>query len=155
MSTNDESYDAASVVARLASLIPDAPASEFVTPEQLVSHFCLTVLEPCSRSHGWQPLKGRPGTRRATGFCGFSGGRSDQLETGFDDGYDYMGYLDERGWRALDGIGDWPYNVWLFWPARDGQPTALAQYIEGDLTVWQFETLEDAQAFLGSLPDAA
>lgn len=146
MSSSNESYDGASVVARLAGLVPDAPESEFVTPERLVSCFCNAAL---------RPVADHPGASRARGFCGFNGSRGGPLETGFDDGYDYLGYLDEHGWRALDDVGNWPYDVWVFWPARDGQPATLAQYLEGDLTVWQFESYDGVKAFLRSLLAAA
>lgn len=116
--------------------------TDLVTPERLIARFC----------DGTETrIKG--GARRK-GFCGYSGGRGDSLLTGFDDGYEFMGYLEARGWRAIAEKGDWPYVVYLYWPARDGTSAAICEYCEADFTIWTFDTPGGAQAFYKTLRNA-
>jgi hypothetical protein len=90
---------------------------------------------------------------KSEGFCGYIGGSGDELVTGFDDGYTFMGYLQERGWRALHGKGNWPYVVVLRYVAEPGRHV-LARYIEADFTVWIADTPEALRAGHAALPDA-
>ena len=141
-------YDKASLVAQLAGATE--PATEPVTPEQLIKRFCAPSLSG--------DLVAAAGTTRedgatvSRGHCGYIGGRGDSMVVGFDDGYSFMGYLGDRGWTALHEKGDWPYVVYLAYAPRE--PYAIVEYCEADLTVWTFETGEDAQAFYKSLKDA-
>jgi hypothetical protein len=143
------SHDAASVVAQLAGLAAGA-ADESVTPEQLIERFCDPSL-PGDLVAEAGTSEGPDGTV-SRGHCGYVGGRGDAMVVGFDDGYDFMGYLGERGWEPLPAKGDWPYVVYLAHKAR--APYAIAEYCEADLTIWTFKTGEDAQAFYKSLKDA-
>lgn len=71
--------------------------------------------------------------------------------TGFDDGYDFMGNMQAAGWRPLTSKGDWPLVVYMRWPATTDTKEAIAEYLEGDLTVWQFENHEQAKQFFTTL----
>jgi hypothetical protein len=144
-------YDAASIVGQMAGL--DEPTPRTVTPEQLAARF--------STAAGAQELRADPGTSTnaegvviSRGFCGYNGERSDDsFVSGFDDGYDFLGNLQAVGWRSLAGKGDWPYVVYVRWPARGETKEAIAEYCEGDLTVWQFENHEQATRFYATLRD--
>lgn len=146
---SDERHDAASVVGQMAGL-GAKPAPEPVTPEQLAKAFTTNVPEGLVGQTGAE----RDDAKRCTiyrGFCGYSGGRGDSLETGFDDGYDFMGYLEGHGWQALAAKGDWPYVVYVAYKARE--PYAIASYVECDFTLWIFDDGQAAQAFYRELPD--
>jgi hypothetical protein len=144
-------YDAASIVGQMAGLDPSTGTP--VTPEQLAASFCRPAVA--------QGLIADPGTRTtpegtvvSRGFCGYNGQRSDDfLVSGFDDGYDFMGNLESTGWRALAAKGDWPYIVYMRWPATTDTKEAIAEYCEGDLTVWQFENHQQAKTFYATLRD--
>jgi hypothetical protein len=144
-------YDVASIVGRMAGL--DESTRTPVTPEQLVAHFCTPAVA--------QGLIADPGTRTnakgiivSRGFCAYNGQRSDDpFVSGFDDGYDFMGNLEASGWRVLAAKGDWPLVVYMRWPASGDTKEAIAEYREGDLTVWQFENHEQAKTFYASLRD--
>jgi hypothetical protein len=144
-------YDAASIVGQMAGL--DQSPGTPVTPEQLAARFCTMAAA--------QGLRADPGTSTdakgtviSRGFCGYTGESSDDfLVSGFDDGYDFMGNLEASGWRALASKGDWPYVVYMRWPARADTREAIAEYCEGDLTVWQFETHQQAKALYAALRD--
>ena len=129
----DDGHDAASVIGQMAGLGADKPKPVRVTPANLIGRFCT--------DRGVT----KNGDKIAIGHCGYMGGRGDGMAVGFDDGYDFMGYLDERGWKSLPEFGDWPYVVWLVW-AREGE-LALAQYCEGDLTVWNFASRAELAEF--------
>ena len=146
-------YDAAAVVGQTAGLTSPA---EPVPPERLIEAFCTN--QPHIASYvgdvGRTTVKERVTINR--GFCGYNGARNDDsLVTGFDDGYDFMGYLQDRGWRPLPAKGDWPYVVYLRWVPRDGDGTspAIVEYCEADFTIWTFATPGDAQAHYGTLRD--
>jgi hypothetical protein len=62
-----------------------------------------------------------------------------------------MGHLQAAGWRSLAAKGDWPHVVYLRWPATADTKEAIAEYCEGDLTIWQFENHEQAKAFYATL----
>jgi hypothetical protein len=64
-----------------------------------------------------------------------------------------MENLQAAGRRVLVAKGDWPYVVYVRWPARGGTKEAIAEYCEGDLTVWQFENHEQAKTFYATLRD--
>lgn len=136
-------HDTASVVAGLAS---EGERKSPLTPAQLVKRFC-------DESLGGD-LVAWAGTRRegdkttSHGFAGFDG------RQGYDDGYDFMGDLMERGWRALPDKGDWPLVVYIAY-VRKGGPFAIAEYCEGDLSVWEFETLEGTKAFYATIDGTA
>jgi hypothetical protein len=146
--TPPDRYDANSLAAQLAGMTE--PAKELVTPEQLIERFCDPSLSgdlvaeagTAERPHGTV-------SRR---HCGYAGGRGDSIVVGFDDGYDSIGYLGDRGWEPLPAKGDWPYVVYLAYKPRE--PYAIAEYCEADLTVWTFTTGEAAHAFYRSLKDA-
>ena len=141
-------YDAASIVGQMAGLDDSKP--KHITPAQLAASFCTAAA---------QGLRADPGTTTnpegiitSRGFCGYNGERSDNpLVCGFDDGYDFMGNLQAAGWRALPSKGDWPYVVYLRWSATADTKEAIAEYCEGDLTVWQFESHQQAKTFYATL----
>lgn len=130
-------HDAISAVTALAP-----PATQRIRPGTLIRRFCRPV-RPTPRHHA-----------TAQGFCGYTGGRGDSLLTGFDDGYDFLGYMEEHGWRALPSYGDWPYVVYLAWRDTGAGITAITEYCEADLTVWLFQTHAAARAFLRTLREA-
>jgi hypothetical protein len=140
---------AADNVARLAGLTePQTP----VPPSVLIARFCT----PGPQLEGLVSRAGtsvEDGITVSRGYCGYLGGRGDYLTTGFDDGYCFMSYLGDRGWLDLPAKGDWPYVVYLRWPA-DEEREALCEYCEADLTVWQFDTHAAAAAFYAGLRDA-
>jgi hypothetical protein len=105
-------------------------------PATLVSRFCQSV-ETDNLQHG-AVLQGR-------GFCGWTG----QGSLGYDDGYYFMGDLEERGWRAIASRGDWPYVVYCWW-AKDGE-YAVCEYCEADFSIWVFNDIEKARAFVKTL----
>lgn len=127
-----------------------------VTPGQLIEAFC------SDRDHGYVGATAserveEDGTRISRGFCGYNGRRDtkDSLLTGFDTGYDLMGYLEERGWRALSSKGDWPYVIYLRWAGTEEKPGgAIVEYCEADFTVWEFATATAAHALYATLRDA-
>ncbi|MBJ7469703.1 MAG: hypothetical protein JHD16_00295 [Solirubrobacteraceae bacterium] len=143
----DQTHDATSIVAQIAGLSTSRATP--ITAAQLVDRFC---------SGADTEYLGRPACchRRDDtiaadiddGFCGYSGGRGDELVTGFDDGYAFMGYLADRGWRSLPSLGDWPYVVYLVRRGSDREQPALVRYVEADLTVWRFDTVDDLRRFL-------
>lgn len=147
MTDHDEGqHDAASVVGQMAGL---GEQKEPVPPERLIKAFCESVEPGLVADSG---VKQEAGRTTARGFCGYNGRDvSDPLLSGFDDGYAFMGFLEEHGWRALVAKGDWPYVVYLGY--RHRPPWAIAEYCEADLTVWTFENGEAAQAFYKTLRD--
>jgi hypothetical protein len=128
-------HDAASIVARIAGLDTTAPTT--VTPAQLVERFC----DPTRRTV-------EEGVVIDRGFCGFDGSR------GFDDGYDFMGYLDGRtGWRCLSEVGDWPHHFFATrHPSGDEARWTIIEYCEADLVVRRFDSQQRARAFYDTLP---
>lgn len=144
-------HDAASNVGRLAGL---TEASTPVPPSALIARFCGDAAAAgMTHAHGLR-RDDKHNAMKARGFCGFMGGRGDSLVTGFDDGYDFMGFLGDRGWRDLPAKGDWPYVVWMRWPASKDEPDTLIEYCEADLSVWQFDARDAAQAFYKAIKDA-
>lgn len=142
-------HDATSIVGQLAGITNEAAKLAAVTPAELIGRFCNEqarglVADPGSKV-------GEDGTETARGHCGYCGGRGDSIVTGFDDGYDFMGYLSDRGWKPIAAKGDWPYVVYMTYDPRE--PYAIAEYCEGDLTVWTFANVETARAHLRGLRD--
>lgn len=169
---NNDGHDAASIVGRMAGLGDQEPKPP-VTPSQLVQRFCADtsamraaaagdasaaeVRERLKDMSPDPPVGDRSDAKSLTryrGFCGYMGGRGDMMVTGFDDGYTFMGYLGERGWRDLPRKGDWPYVVYLRWPARDDEPETIIEYCEADLTVWQFDNHDAAVAFYNTIKES-
>lgn len=71
-----------------------------------------------------------------------------------DDGYSDMEAEAGRGWAAVSGwgrdgwdLGDWPYVVLYVRPDR----ADLLQIVEGDRTLWHFDTAEDRDAAIDYL----
>lgn len=153
MST-DQTYDAASIVGQAAGLERTDPQAP-ITAAQLVKRFC---------SGADAEYLGRPASSRrrdddaradiAEGFCGYVGGHGDNLITGYDDGYTFMGHLSAHGWRPLADLGDWPYVVYLFRNGQNDERPTLARYLEADLTVWEFDDLQAAKAFIAQVADS-
>jgi hypothetical protein len=133
-------HDAASVVGQMAGLGDELrPPPKPVPPGRLIAAFC-----------------GNEANGVATGFCGYNGTGGDTLTSGFDDGYSFLGWLQERGWRSLHAKGDWPYLVYMAWTGPTegvGEVLAIAEYCEADLTVWTFETRDELKAHYASLKD--
>jgi hypothetical protein len=134
-------HDATTVVGQLAGT-DGGEQAEPITPERLIGRFCSSPV----RHEG-------DAFSKAIGFCGYNGHNvDDAFLSGFDDGYDFMGHLGDRGWQPLHAKGDWPYVVYMAYRARE--PYAIAEYCEADLTVWTFDSGEAAQAFYRELRDA-
>jgi hypothetical protein len=148
-----DDYDAAAIVGQFAGL-DDKETSAALTPSTLIKRFCGTEVSAVySQSHAPQRDEALD-AMVSRGFCGYIGGLGEPLDTGFGDGWEFMGYLQSRGWRPLPTKGDWPYLAYLHWPARDGEPEAIISYCEADLTVWQFTSHEAANVFYRSLEAA-
>lgn len=142
-------YGAASLVGRMAGLSGSEPAPDRVTPDELVAAFCGEAANGMVADRGTSETDGIKTNR---GWCGFRGGRGEGLAVGFDDGYDFLGYLGDRGWTALPGKGDWPYVVYLV--TRVGETYAIASYCETDLTVSEFPSKAQFDEFYAGLDDA-
>lgn len=114
-----------------------------IAPEALAAQFCGDWREEAD------------GTRTASGFCGFTGGRGHGFDghCGYDDGYEWMSDLLGRGWRPLPEKGDWPYLVYLSWPSAPGGRPAIAEYCEADLTIWTFPDVAAAKLHYRGLKD--
>jgi hypothetical protein len=131
----------------MAGLNSGEPAKKPVTPEDLIRRFC------DGRAAG---LAADPGTTEtdgvkvSRGWCGYIGGRGDSMVVGFDEGYDFLGYLTARGWKALHEKGDWPYVVYLY--SRCSEKRTIIGYCEGDLTIRTFDNSDQAREFYDSLP---
>ncbi|HET8956168.1 MAG TPA: hypothetical protein VFN18_10975 [Solirubrobacterales bacterium] len=122
----------------------EAPAVAPLTPEQLIERFCHVgdvgdLAIPTLKD----------GVLTCEGFCGYLGGRGDSMAVGFDDGYDFLDYLAARGWRPLAEKREWPLTVYLSYRA-EGQ-RAIATYIEGDLTISQFDCEERYREYYDSI----
>jgi hypothetical protein len=143
-------HDAVSVVGQMAGLKSrSGRRPEKVTPERLIKAFC------GENTAGRMPDPGeteKDGVKTARGHSGYIGGRGDSLAVGFDDGYDFMGYLSEGGWKPLDEKGDWPYVVYML--TKHDESYAVAEYCEGDLVVTVLPTQEKTKAFYAGLRDA-
>jgi hypothetical protein len=144
-------HDAASVVGQQAGLTGAAPTPDPVTPEQLAERFGHAAAELVGDRRGhYRDDEFR--FDRWRGFCGYMGGRGDSLIVGFDDGYSFMGYLEERGWRAIPSKGDWPYLVYLYWPGTDASPKpAIVEYCEADFSLWVFDDRDAMKALARTL----
>lgn len=110
-------------------------------PEALIEAYCQTPPgEHFAARYGTKTIEND--VERSTGFCGFLGYldvEGARVAYGFDDGYSFIGALEEGGWKALASKGDWPYLVYMLWrPTADSDRFAIAEYCEGDLTVWVF-----------------
>lgn len=135
-------YDAASIVGQLGGLSTEAPAPP-VTPDELIARFATS-----------QQRREEQQLTIHRGFCGLTViGSRDPMVSGFDDGYDFMGFLTERGWRHLPAKGDWPYVVYLRWGGDDDRHV-LIEYCECDFTAWVCDTHEAAQTLYRGLRDA-
>lgn len=139
-------HDALSVIGQLAGLGEGTPAPEPITPEQLIEAFCTGRDSHYSGNLGWHDIDAE-GNAVYRGFCGYNGRRDtqDSLLTGFDDGYDFMGHLQERGWAADSRMGEWPYVVFLH--LRTPGRFVTVSYCEADLTVTEFPTREAQEAY--------
>lgn len=143
-------HDAASVVGQMAGLNSHSGSRpEKVTPDKLIEAFCGESAAGRIPDPG---VTAKDDVKTARGHCGYVGGRGDSLMTGFDDGYDFMGYLGERGWKPLYEKGDWPYVVFML--TKHDESYAVAEYCEGDLVVKVLPTQEKTTAFYEGLRDA-
>ena len=142
-------YDAASLVGRMAGLSGRDPAPDRVTPAQLVVAFCGERADGMTADRGTSE---KDGVKTSRGWCGLRGGRGESLAVGFDDGYDFLGYLGDRGWTPLPAKGDWPYVVYL--ATRVNETYAIASYCETDLTVSEFPSKAKFDEFYAGLKDA-
>lgn len=122
---------------------------DLVLPAQLVARFCGEAARGIRADPGTSTEGGITTSR---GFCGYIGGRGDGMVTGFDEGYDWMDYLFSRGWRPLAEKGDWPFRIYMLWRHK-GQKTVIAEYVEGDLTIWEFATPELMKTHYAGLSD--
>lgn len=73
------------------------------------------------------------------------------------DGYEDMEAEEGRGWTAISGwardgydLGDWPYVTIYTRPEWDGK-FPLLQIVEGDRTLWSFDTEADREAAIDYL----
>ncbi|HEX4732504.1 MAG TPA: hypothetical protein VH299_14635 [Solirubrobacterales bacterium] len=143
-------HNAASIVGQAAGLGGSAvPRPDHISPEQLIEAFCNESAAGLVADPG---VSESDGVRTGRGWCGYRGGRGDSIAVGFDDGYDFLGYLSERGWRPLASKGDWPYVVYMV-AAFDGG-YAVAEYCETDLTMTILPTRHQLETFCGELRDA-
>lgn len=126
-------------------------ATAQVSPQELIDHFCGDAATGLVADPGVSEVDG---VKKARGFCGYNGRRdSNRLLTGFDDGYDWMEFLGERGWAALPAKGEWPYLVYMQFRPKESEEVAIAEYCEGDLTIWMFATPDVAKRHYADLKD--
>lgn len=71
------------------------------------------------------------------------------------DGYSDMEHESKKGWKLVAGwgrdgwdLGDWPYVSFL---VRKGDRFELMQIVEGDRSVWEFDTQPDLYAAIDYL----
>jgi hypothetical protein len=141
-----DGHEASSVAGQFAGLY-STPPTDIVGPDHLVLAFCTDRdaaylgHDPSGKGHDTEI-----GYVYQRGFCGYNGRRdtNDPLLTGFDDGYEFMGYLQDHGWSADHTMGDWPYVVFLHFKSN---PLIMASYCEGDFTLLQFPDAAAKQAF--------
>ena len=142
-------HDHLSIAGQIAGAgAPAGSNRDPITPEQLIEAFCGERAAGLVADPG---ITGADGRRTARGWCGYRGGRGEGLAVGFDDGYDFLGRLSDRGWRPLPEKGDWPYVVYLLATFDGGH--AVAEYCEADLTVTILPTKDELASFLGELRD--
>jgi len=143
-------HDAASVAAQTAGAGTGGSGVDKVPPAKLIERFCGEEARGLAADPGTREENGR---RVSRGWCGFNGTRSDDpMVSGFDEGYDLLGGLAERGWRQLPAKGDWPLVIYMAWPGL-GDIEAILEYVEGDLVIWEFENHDDAITFYRTLKD--
>ncbi|HXS33140.1 MAG TPA: hypothetical protein VN758_05120 [Solirubrobacterales bacterium] len=118
-----------------------------LTPEKLIARFCGPLASGLRADPG--TTEQEDGTRVSRGWCGYVGGRGDALAVGFQEGYEFMDYLGERGWEFVHDKGNWPYVMYGVWQA--GEKRAIIEYCEGDLTLWEFADQAKAREFAEGL----
>lgn len=115
-------------------------------PEKLIRRFC----KPAATGLAAESDTATDGSKTVSqGWCGYIGGNGDPMLVGFQDGYEFMGYLADRGWIGVHDKGNWPYVIYLVW--RHQGEVAIIEYCEGDLTLWQFADLAEATTFADTL----
>jgi hypothetical protein len=143
-------HDAASVAGSMAGLGGEAPPEQ-VDPAKLIERFCGDEARGLAADPG--TTERADGVKVSRGWCGYSGnGSHDPIEAGFDEGYDFMGTLRERGWKEMSAKGDWPYVVYMQWLGRPGE-FVIAEYCEADLTIWVFPSAESMRTHYEGLKD--
>ncbi|HEY5052538.1 MAG TPA: hypothetical protein VII45_03930 [Solirubrobacterales bacterium] len=131
----------------------DTASIVLTPPEKVIERFCDASLG--GDLVDWAGTRAGDGLTVSRGFCGYLGGSGLGFDCGYDEGYDFMADLMDRGWEALDAKGNWPLVVYLKWrPRRPAERPAIAMYCEGDLTVWVFDSPEIARRHYAALPDA-
>jgi hypothetical protein len=129
------------LIARMVGL-DQAQPEQLLTPDFLITTYCA----PGMRT-GFREAERREHSDWQAGFIGWTSG-----EHGYDDGYSYMEALIASGWLPRPELGDWPYVIYLIWPARPTDPRyAIAHYCEGDFGIEVFDDKPSAQAGLRAL----
>jgi hypothetical protein len=144
-------YDAHSILGRFGGLDDSDVRIQEWSPKTLINRFCSAEAADLTPKYG--TIVTDEGILVGSGRCGFNGLRSDVgLISGFEDGYDFMGQLNEHGWRDLPSRGDWPYVVYMLW-LKQAEPPALCCYCEADFNCWVFEDTEKLKRFVATLPE--
>lgn len=143
-------HDATSIIGQMAGMAPVAHSA--ATVEQLVERFCSGSDADYSGCSACVPRRDdNLAADIYDGFCGYVGGEGDELVTGFDDGYAFMGYLADRGWHPLNEVGQWPYVVYLMRFGEGDELPAVVSYTEADLRVMRFDSLDDLRRYVVGL----
>jgi len=108
------------------------PAPEAITPESLIERFC----DPRDVGALADSVE-VDGVRTTSGFCGYDEAKADSFVVGFEDGFEFLDYMMARGWKPIEGKGEWPERVHLVFSGEE-RPISVAAYEEGHLTITQF-----------------
>lgn len=125
-------HDAASVVGAMSGLgsTGRGQGDKPVSPTDLAGRFCTERQPEVDAERGITTYKG---------WCGYTGARgTDPMRVGFDDGYDFLGGMADRGWTPISEKGSWPLVVFMRW-GRNGE-NAIAEYCEADVTIYVYDS---------------
>lgn len=126
---------------------PDPTAAE-LTPATLIERYCGPELESSWHHEKRDHSEWFAGAASYAMCCGLE-------HEGYDDGYEFMYALENGGWRPMAEYGDWPYVVYLWWPALPSDPRyCIAHYCEGDFGIEVFDSSAAALAGVKQLRPA-
>lgn len=124
------------------SMVNEPPPAPQLTPAILIERYCTPAQES-----SWH-RETREHSEWYAGFIGWCGG-----DHGYDEGYSYMDALHTGGWRLMAEYGDWPYVIYLYWPAQQSfDKPCVAHYCEGDFAVEVFDSIGALRETIKTFP---
>jgi hypothetical protein len=124
---------------------PEAPQ---LTPAILIERYCKPTMESSWHRETREHSEWFAGGISYAMCCGLE-------HEGYDEGYEYMYALIEGGWRMMSEFGDWPYVIYLYWPAQESyDKPCIAHYCEGDFGIEVFDSIHSLRAALKDLRPA-